>query len=243
MRPSMWMTGTCASSSFAVMVLRQLLDHALGGAAPRLDPLPQRLVGLRLEVLERQLLELVLDLAHAEAVGDRRVDVARLLRDLDPALLRQVVQRPHVVQAVGELDQDDADVVDHRQQHLAEVLRLPLLARRELDRRRAWSPLRRRGRRRCRTARWIRSIGVWVSSTMSWSRPAAIATTSSFMSASRSATSSGWTRYGSPEWRTCPLCSKAEKTYARLSSSMSASGLPARTFSTRSSNRIMNVGV
>ena len=117
-----------------MIVLPQLLDHALGGAAPRLDPLAQRLVGLRLEVLERQLLELVLDLAHAEAVGDRRVDVARLLRDLDPPLLGQMVQRPHVVQAVGELDQDDADVVDHRQQHLAEVLRLALLARRELDR-------------------------------------------------------------------------------------------------------------
>ena len=130
----MWMTGTCASSSFAVMVLPQLLDHPFGGAAARLDALAQRLVGLRLEVLERQLLELVLDLAHAEAVGDRRVDVARLLRDLHPALLGQVVERPHVVEAIGELDEDDADVVDHRQQHLAEVLRLALLARRELDR-------------------------------------------------------------------------------------------------------------
>ena len=69
-----------------------------------------------------------------EAVGDRRVDVARLLRDLDAALLRQVVQRPHVVEPVGELHQDDADVVHHRQQHLAEVLRLPLLARRERNR-------------------------------------------------------------------------------------------------------------
>ena len=37
------------------------------------------------------------------------------------------------MQAVGELDEDDADVVDHREQHLAEVLRLPLLARRERD--------------------------------------------------------------------------------------------------------------
>ena len=37
-------------------------------------------------------------------------------------------QRPHVVQAVGQLDQDDADVAGHRQQHLAEVLRLALLA-------------------------------------------------------------------------------------------------------------------
>ena len=52
----------------------------------------------------------------------------------DPPLLRQMVQRPHVVQPVGELHQDHADVVDHRQQHLAEVLRLPLLARRELNR-------------------------------------------------------------------------------------------------------------
>ena len=37
------------------------------------------------------------------------------------------------MEAVGELDEDDADVVDHREQHLAEVLGLPLLARRERD--------------------------------------------------------------------------------------------------------------
>ena len=84
--------------------------------------------------MNAELLELVLDLAHAEAVGDRRVDVERLLRDLDPPLLGQMVERPHVVEAIGELDEDDADVVDHRQQHLAEVLRLALLLRRELDR-------------------------------------------------------------------------------------------------------------
>ena len=44
-----------------------------------------------------------------------------------------MLERPHVVDAVGELDQDDADVARHRQQHLAEVLRLPLLARRPGD--------------------------------------------------------------------------------------------------------------
>ena len=44
-----------------------------------------------------------------------------------------VRQRTHVVQPIGKLDQDDADVVDHRQQHLAEILGLPLLARREWD--------------------------------------------------------------------------------------------------------------
>ena len=114
--------------------LLQLLDQPFGCAPPLLDPQPQRLVGGRFEVLERQLLELVLDLAHPQAIGDRGVDVPGLLRNLDPALFGKVVERPHVVQAVGELHQDDPDVVDHRQQHLAEVFRLPLLARRERDR-------------------------------------------------------------------------------------------------------------
>ena len=34
---------------------------------------------------------------------------------------------------IGELHEDDADIVNHREQHLAEILRLPLLARRERD--------------------------------------------------------------------------------------------------------------
>ena len=122
-------------------VLPQLLDHPFRDPPPRFDPLPQRLVGLRLEVLERQLLELVLHLAHPEPVGNRRVDVARLLRDLDPALLGQMVQRPHVVQPIRQLHQDHPDVVHHRQQHLAEVLRLPLFARRELNRSELGHPL------------------------------------------------------------------------------------------------------
>ena len=115
----------------------QLVDQPLGRRALGFDLLPQRLVGRGLEVAERQLLELVLELAHAEPVRDRRVDVARLLRDPRAPLLGQVVQRPHVVQPVGELDEDDADVVHHRQEHLAEALGLPLLARRELQRRTA----------------------------------------------------------------------------------------------------------
>ena len=44
-----------------------------------------------------------------------------------------MVQRPHVVEPVGQFDQDDPDVIHHRQQHLAEVLGLALLARRERD--------------------------------------------------------------------------------------------------------------
>ena len=112
----------------------QLLDDALGDAPLVLDLGLERLVGGRLEGAERRLLELVLDLAHPQPVGDGGVDVERLLGDAAAPLLGQVVDRPHVVLAIGELDEDDADVVDHRQQHLAEVLGLAGLARGERDR-------------------------------------------------------------------------------------------------------------
>ena len=81
----------------------------------------------RIQVFEGEVLELDLDPLDAEPVGERRVDVERLLRD---ALLRlglHVLERPHVVGPVGELDEDHPDVLRHRDQHLAEVLGLLLL--------------------------------------------------------------------------------------------------------------------
>ena len=42
-------------------------------------------------------------------------------------------ERSHVVQPVRQLHDDDADVVHHRQQHLAHALGLPLLARIEMQ--------------------------------------------------------------------------------------------------------------
>ena len=85
-------------------------------------------------MLEGQVLQLVLDLLHPESVRDRGVDVQRLLRNDEATVLRHVVQRPHVVQSVGQLHQDDPDVVHHGEQHLAKVLGLPLRMRREGDR-------------------------------------------------------------------------------------------------------------
>ena len=112
--------------------LLQIFDLHLDGLAAALDLRAERLVAVRIEILERQLLELVLDLAHAQPVGDGRVDVQRLLRRPQLPIFRHVLERPHVVQAVGQLHENDADVVDHRQQHLAEVLGLALLARRKV---------------------------------------------------------------------------------------------------------------
>ena len=93
----------------------ELLDSILRRPALAVDALPERFVDFRFQVLEREVLQLVLDLAHAEAMGDRGVYVQRLLGDPAPPVLRQVAQGSHVVQAIGQFDQDDPHVVDHRQ--------------------------------------------------------------------------------------------------------------------------------
>ena len=89
---------------------------------------------LRLELLEGEVLELPLDLPDPEPVGQRRVDLQRLAGDAALLLGRQGLERAHVVEPVGELDEDDPDVLCHRQEHLPDVLGLLLLvgANREL---------------------------------------------------------------------------------------------------------------
>ena len=59
-----------------------------------------------------------------QAVGKRRVDLKCL--QSDPLLLFRThdVERPHIVQAVTKLDEHDADIIDHRQEHLAQVFGL-----------------------------------------------------------------------------------------------------------------------
>jgi hypothetical protein len=104
----------------ALPVLTLLSDHALD-----LVVLPW------VQGLEGEVLQLPLDRVDTETVGDRCVDVERLARLLNLLLLRHRRDRPHVVQAVGELDQDDADIRGHRDHHLAVVLGLGLIARLE----------------------------------------------------------------------------------------------------------------
>ena len=86
-----------------------------------------------MEEAERVVLEVALDPVDAQAMCERCVDVERLLRDLDLSLGREVPEGAHVVGTVGELDQDDAQVARHGEQHLPEVLGLLLLARAEVD--------------------------------------------------------------------------------------------------------------
>ena len=108
-------------------------DVALALLALLVDQALDLLVLARVQGGEREVLELPLDRVDAEAVRERRVDLEGLLGLLDLLLLGHRAERAHVVQAVGELDQDDPDVRGHRDHHLAVVLGLRLVARLERD--------------------------------------------------------------------------------------------------------------
>ena len=82
------------------------------------------LVALRVQRGEREVLELPLDRVHAEPVGQRRVDLERLAGLALLLVRRQEAQRAHVVQPVGELDDEHPRVARHRDDHLADGLAL-----------------------------------------------------------------------------------------------------------------------
>ena len=80
-----------------------------------------------------EVLELPLDLLDPEAVRERRVDVEGLLGGRSLGDLGHDRDRAHVVQTVGELDEQDAPVRRHGEEHLADGGGLLGLLRVELE--------------------------------------------------------------------------------------------------------------
>ena len=95
--------------------------------ALRLEALDDLVVADGVEDLERKVLKLPLDAAHAETVRDRRVNLHGLERLVSLLALGQELERARVVQAVGELDHNDADILRHGEEHLTQILELLLL--------------------------------------------------------------------------------------------------------------------
>ena len=80
----------------------------------------------RLEIAERQVLQLAAHDTHTEAERDRRIDVQSFARNALLLFGLEVFERAHVVKPVGQLNQNDADIVHHGEQHLADVFGLAL---------------------------------------------------------------------------------------------------------------------
>ena len=73
-------------------------------------------------VLEREIFELRFDAIQTQSVGKGRKDVERFAHNLILSRRRHRIEGAHVVEAVGNLHQDDANVVAHREEYLLERL-------------------------------------------------------------------------------------------------------------------------
>ena len=80
---------------------------------------------IRIQMAKRQVFQLAAHQPHAEPVSNWCIDIQRFPGDALLLFRRQKFQRAHVVQSVGQLDHHHAHIIDHRQQHLAQVFRLP----------------------------------------------------------------------------------------------------------------------
>ena len=81
-------------------------------------------VSLLVELAKGQFLQFAFHFLHADAFGQRSVNVKRFAGNPGTLFRRQKMQRPHVVQPVCQFDQKHPDVFRHRQQQLAEIFRL-----------------------------------------------------------------------------------------------------------------------
>ena len=116
---------------------RDALLNLLKIFAVGLPHIPQRLLNIpiadRVQIADGTVLQLLLEGADTEPVRDGRVDLERLKCRIALLLRLFVFQSAHVVQAVGQLDNNDADILRHGQQHFADILRLNLLLGGERD--------------------------------------------------------------------------------------------------------------
>ena len=100
---------------------------------PAFQTVQDLLVSDGIQIAEAAVFHLVLDHHDAEPVGDGGVDLHGLQGVFAPAAFPHTLQGPHVVQTVGQLDHDHADVSRHGQEHLPEVLHLLLFLGGVLD--------------------------------------------------------------------------------------------------------------
>ena len=113
---------SCPPAGFEL--LAEALDKVLALAALLFQQFGDALVGLRFERTKRQVLELPLEQTHAEAVGQWRENVQRLLRNPAALFVIIVLQQRQALDPVTKLDQHHADIADNRHQQAPQLFRL-----------------------------------------------------------------------------------------------------------------------
>ena len=85
------------------------------------------LIANRVKDTQTQVFQLPLDAAHAQSVRDGRVDLHGFECLVALLALGQILESACIVQAVGQLDEDNADVLGHRHEHFTQIFKLLLL--------------------------------------------------------------------------------------------------------------------
>ena len=109
-------------------------DLAFAVRAPLGQLFGDLFVFLRVDVTKGQVFEFPLDLPDTQAIGERRKNVERFLRDALAFVLGHVAEGTHVVQAVCQLDEHHAHIVAHGEEGLAQGLGNHVGAAARLDR-------------------------------------------------------------------------------------------------------------
>ncbi|RMQ54470.1 hypothetical protein ALQ01_05585 [Pseudomonas savastanoi pv. glycinea] len=113
---------------FVVELGHDVADEALAVQPALVQQLGDLLVLIRLQVAERQVFQLPLDMPDTQTMGQRCIDVEDFASHTIAFFVVGVLHRTNRAGTFGQFDQRNTNVVDHRHQHLAQVFDLRLTA-------------------------------------------------------------------------------------------------------------------
>ena len=133
LRPPLDRRGDAHRTELGLELRDDALDVGLAVVALLVEELRDLPVEVRLGEAEGVILELPLELRHAETVGERREELERLPAGGAPQRFVRLRERAQVHHALGERDEDDAHILRDREEHLAQLLEVHARGVQRLD--------------------------------------------------------------------------------------------------------------
>ena len=109
---------------FGLQGLNYPLDVTVAIQALFVQQFGDLFVGGTMQVPERKIFQLPLDVTNAEPVGQGRVDIKHFPGDAHALFFRSILYRPNGAGTLRQLDQGNPDIVNHGDEHLADVVQL-----------------------------------------------------------------------------------------------------------------------
>ena len=104
-----------------------VVNHGFPFAAFYFNLFHKVIVNLRLHITEGQIFKFPFNCVNAKAVRQRRVNFHRLARNGMLLVHRHILHGAHIVQAVGQLNHNNADILCHGKEHFAVIFNLLVL--------------------------------------------------------------------------------------------------------------------